>query len=97
MAQANRPLSPHLQIYRWYLTMAMSIIQHYAPHTPVVPIHIGRHPAGLETGTKEPFVLTGRVPDEGSAEAMADAYFRLYGRLASTPRVSPSRKLACAS
>jgi succinate dehydrogenase / fumarate reductase, cytochrome b subunit len=26
MAQANRPLSPHLQIYRWYLTMAMSII-----------------------------------------------------------------------
>lgn len=26
MAQANRPLSPHLQIYRWYLTMAMSIV-----------------------------------------------------------------------
>jgi succinate dehydrogenase / fumarate reductase cytochrome b subunit len=25
MAQANRPLSPHLQIYRWYLTMALSI------------------------------------------------------------------------
>ena len=25
MAQASRPLSPHLGIYRWYLTMAMSI------------------------------------------------------------------------
>lgn len=25
MQQADRPLSPHLQIYRWYLTMAMSI------------------------------------------------------------------------
>ena len=23
--KANRPLSPHLQIYRWPLTMAMSI------------------------------------------------------------------------
>lgn len=77
--------------------MAMSIIQHYAPHTPVVPIHNGRHPAGFAAGTKEPFVLTaGRVAEEGSAEAMADAYFRVYGRLASTPWVSPSRKLACA-
>ena len=36
--------------------MAMSIIQHYAPHTPVVPIHNGRHPAGFEAGTKEPLV-----------------------------------------
>jgi succinate dehydrogenase / fumarate reductase cytochrome b subunit len=25
MAKATRPLSPHLQIYRWYLTMALSI------------------------------------------------------------------------
>lgn len=25
MAQANRPLSPHLQIFHWYLTMALSI------------------------------------------------------------------------
>ena len=25
MAQADRPLSPHLQIYRWYFTMALSI------------------------------------------------------------------------
>jgi len=25
MAQANRPLSPHLQVYRWYFTMALSI------------------------------------------------------------------------
>lgn len=25
MAKAGRPLSPHLQIYRWYLTMALSI------------------------------------------------------------------------
>jgi succinate dehydrogenase / fumarate reductase, cytochrome b subunit len=25
MAQIQRPLSPHLQIYRWYLTMALSI------------------------------------------------------------------------
>ena len=25
MAQAERPLSPHLQIYRWYFTMALSI------------------------------------------------------------------------
>ena len=25
-AKANRPLSPHLQIYRWTLTMAMSIV-----------------------------------------------------------------------
>lgn len=25
MAQASRPLSPHLQIYRWYFTMALSI------------------------------------------------------------------------
>jgi succinate dehydrogenase / fumarate reductase cytochrome b subunit len=25
MAGAGRPLSPHLQIYRWYLTMALSI------------------------------------------------------------------------
>ncbi|WP_322100037.1 succinate dehydrogenase, cytochrome b556 subunit [Geminicoccus roseus] len=24
--QANRPLSPHLQIYRWYLSMVMSIM-----------------------------------------------------------------------
>lgn len=26
MAQGARPLSPHLQIYRWYLTMATSIL-----------------------------------------------------------------------
>jgi succinate dehydrogenase / fumarate reductase cytochrome b subunit len=26
MAEASRPLSPHLQIYRWYLTMALSIV-----------------------------------------------------------------------
>lgn len=26
MAEANRPLSPHLQIYRWSWTMAMSIL-----------------------------------------------------------------------
>jgi succinate dehydrogenase / fumarate reductase, cytochrome b subunit len=25
MAQAGRPLSPHLQVYRWYLTMGTSI------------------------------------------------------------------------
>jgi succinate dehydrogenase / fumarate reductase cytochrome b subunit len=25
MAPADRPLSPHLQIYRWYFTMALSI------------------------------------------------------------------------
>ena len=25
MAQAERPLSPHLSIYRWYFTMALSI------------------------------------------------------------------------
>ena len=25
MAQAARPVSPHLQIYRWYFTMALSI------------------------------------------------------------------------
>jgi len=25
MAKAERPLSPHLQIYRWYFTMALSI------------------------------------------------------------------------
>jgi succinate dehydrogenase / fumarate reductase cytochrome b subunit len=25
MARSERPLSPHLQIYRWYLTMALSI------------------------------------------------------------------------
>jgi succinate dehydrogenase / fumarate reductase cytochrome b subunit len=25
MAQGTRPLSPHVQIYRWYLTMALSI------------------------------------------------------------------------
>ena len=25
MAQASRPLSPHLGIYRWYFTMALSI------------------------------------------------------------------------
>ena len=25
MAQADRPLSPHIGIYRWYLTMALSI------------------------------------------------------------------------
>ncbi len=25
-AQANRPLSPHLQIYRWHATMTMSIL-----------------------------------------------------------------------
>jgi succinate dehydrogenase / fumarate reductase cytochrome b subunit len=25
MAEADRPLSPHLQIYRWYFTMALSI------------------------------------------------------------------------
>ena len=25
MAAGNRPLSPHLQVYRWQLTMAMSI------------------------------------------------------------------------
>jgi len=24
--KANRPLSPHIQIYRWYLTMIMSIV-----------------------------------------------------------------------
>ena len=26
MAQASRPLSPHLGIYRWYLAMALSIL-----------------------------------------------------------------------
>lgn len=26
MTQAERPLSPHLQIYKWQLTMAMSIL-----------------------------------------------------------------------
>ncbi|MFO1073455.1 MAG: succinate dehydrogenase, cytochrome b556 subunit [Geminicoccaceae bacterium] len=26
MAGATRPLSPHLQIYRWYFTMALSIV-----------------------------------------------------------------------
>jgi len=26
MAQSERPLSPHLQIYRWYFTMALSIL-----------------------------------------------------------------------
>jgi succinate dehydrogenase / fumarate reductase cytochrome b subunit len=26
MSQAGRPISPHLQIYRWYLTMATSIL-----------------------------------------------------------------------
>ena len=26
MAQATRPLSPHLGIYRWYLAMALSIL-----------------------------------------------------------------------
>lgn len=25
MQQAGRPLSPHLQVYRWYFTMALSI------------------------------------------------------------------------
>ena len=28
VARADRPLSPHLQIYRWYLTMALSIAHH---------------------------------------------------------------------
>ncbi|MBT3535964.1 MAG: succinate dehydrogenase, cytochrome b556 subunit [Rhodospirillaceae bacterium] len=26
MAAGNRPLSPHLQVYRWQITMAMSIL-----------------------------------------------------------------------
>ena len=26
MAQASRPLSPHLTIYHWYITMVMSIV-----------------------------------------------------------------------
>ena len=26
MAQVTRPLSPHLQVYRWYFTMALSIL-----------------------------------------------------------------------
>jgi succinate dehydrogenase / fumarate reductase cytochrome b subunit len=26
MARADRPLSPHLQIYRWYFTMALSLV-----------------------------------------------------------------------
>lgn len=26
MSQNNRPLSPHLQVYRWYLTMFLSIL-----------------------------------------------------------------------
>lgn len=26
MARADRPISPHLQIYRWYLTMMLSIL-----------------------------------------------------------------------
>jgi succinate dehydrogenase / fumarate reductase cytochrome b subunit len=26
LAQRSRPLSPHLQIYRWYFTMAMSVV-----------------------------------------------------------------------
>lgn len=26
MSSDNRPLSPHLQIYRWHITMAMSIL-----------------------------------------------------------------------
>lgn len=26
MSELDRPLSPHLQIYRWYLTMALSIL-----------------------------------------------------------------------
>ncbi len=30
MARADRPLSPHLQIYRWYFTMALSIAHRIA-------------------------------------------------------------------
>jgi succinate dehydrogenase / fumarate reductase cytochrome b subunit len=26
MTDADRPLSPHLQVYRWYFTMALSIV-----------------------------------------------------------------------
>jgi len=26
MARADRPISPHLQVYRWYFTMALSIL-----------------------------------------------------------------------
>ena len=29
MAQASRPLSPHLGIYRWYVTMALSIAHRF--------------------------------------------------------------------
>jgi succinate dehydrogenase / fumarate reductase cytochrome b subunit len=46
MAQANRPLSPHLQIYRWYLTMAMSII-HRATGIAITQSVLGNFFGGL--------------------------------------------------
>jgi glycosyltransferase involved in cell wall biosynthesis len=45
--------------------MAISVIQHYSPDTPVMAVHNGRHPEGFAPGAKEPFVLTaGRMSDE---------------------------------
>ena len=45
--------------------MALSVIHHYSPDTPVIAVHSGRHAEGFSPGAKEPFVLTaGRVWDE---------------------------------
>jgi glycosyltransferase involved in cell wall biosynthesis len=44
--------------------MALSVIRHYAPRTPVIVIHNGRNPSLYGPGTKEPFVLSaGRLRD----------------------------------
>ena len=41
MAQASRPLSPHLPIYRWYRTMGLSIVHR------VTGIAVGGGPGAL--------------------------------------------------
>ena len=38
--------------------MALSVIHHYAPSTPVIAIHNGRDPTPYAPAVKEPFVLT---------------------------------------
>jgi glycogen(starch) synthase len=54
--------------------MALSVIRHYAPHPPVIPIHNGRDASAYAPAVKEPLVLTaGRIWDEAKNVAQLAA------------------------
>jgi glycogen(starch) synthase len=55
-------------------TMALSVIRHYAPRSPVIAIHNGRDATPYSPAPKEPFILTaGRLSDEAKNVAQLAA------------------------